>query len=455
MKKKLLLVIFLLSSLLMELKAQVNQWKAGVARTVITPQESMWMAGYAARDRPSEGTRHDLWAKALALEDENGKQVVLVSTDLVGIRQSMSNKVRDRLEKQYGLTREQVILNSSHTHTGPETESSRHVYALDKTELDKIDRYAARLEDQLVEVVGKAIQSLQPANVYSGRGVTRFQVNRRNNKEGALEDQTALNGPNDYAVPVIKVLAENGEMLGLLFGYSCHNTVLGDYKWSGDYAGFAQLELEKLYPGTTAMFFQGAGADQNPLPRRSPALAKQYGKELAAAVEQVLSGEMRSLTPQIAVSYAELDLKFEKPSPSKDELLDILKEDSGYHGYLKHAAKVLLAKLEKGEELITSYPYPIQAWKLGEQPVAALGGELLVGYSIALKRIFGHDLFVFGYCNDVMGYIPTAAVLKEGGYEGTRSPIFTSPWASNIEEEIIKGVAHLADEVGIPRVKMK
>src|SRR5690606_7855788 len=130
------------------------QWKAGVARTVITPKQSMWMAGYASRDRPSEGTRHDLWAKALALEDENGKQVVLVSTDLVGIRQGMSNKVRDRLEKQYGLTREQVILNSSHTHTGPETESSRHVYALDKTELDKIDEYAAWLEDELVELVG-------------------------------------------------------------------------------------------------------------------------------------------------------------------------------------------------------------------------------------------------------------------------------------------------------------
>src|SRR5690606_32811683 len=104
--------------------------------------------------------------------DENGKRVVLVSTDLVGIRQTMSNNVRDRLEKQYDLKREQVILNSSHTHTGPETESSRHVYALDKKELDKIDEYAARLENQLVELVGKAIQSLQPASLYSGRGVT-------------------------------------------------------------------------------------------------------------------------------------------------------------------------------------------------------------------------------------------------------------------------------------------
>ncbi len=424
-------------------------WKAGVARTIITPQKPMWMAGYASRDRPSEGTRHDLWAKALLLEDENGKRSVLVSTDLVGIRQEMSNKVRNRLEKQYGLTREQVILNSSHTHTGPETESSRHVFALEQGELDKIDEYAAKLEDQLVELVGKALQSLQPVDLFSGNGVTRFQVNRRNNKEGSLVDQTALEGPNDYAVPVIKVLGKGGDVLALLFGYACHNTVLGDYEWSGDYAGFAQLELEERYPGTTALFFQGAGADQNPLPRRTPALAKQYGKELAAAVERVVSEEMRPLSPKLAVSYSELDLKFEKPSPTKDELSDIIGDGSDYPAYLKHAAKVLLAKLEKGEALITSYPYPIQVWKLGEQAIAALGGEVLVGYSNALKHVFGQDLFVFGYSNDVMGYIPTATVLKEGGYEGTRSPVFTSPWASNIEEEIIKEVKILAERVGV------
>jgi neutral ceramidase len=33
--------------------------------------------------------------------------------------------------------------------------------------------------------------------------------------------------------------------------------------------------------------------------------------------------------------------------------------------YLKASAKVLLSKLEKGEKLMTSYPYPLQVWKLG------------------------------------------------------------------------------------------
>jgi hypothetical protein len=43
-------------------------WKAGVARVDITPSESIWMAGYAARTKPSEGVLQRLYAKALALK---------------------------------------------------------------------------------------------------------------------------------------------------------------------------------------------------------------------------------------------------------------------------------------------------------------------------------------------------------------------------------------------------
>ncbi|MEX2568679.1 MAG: hypothetical protein WD431_22240, partial [Cyclobacteriaceae bacterium] len=221
------------------------------------------------------------------------------------------------------------------------------------------------------------------------------------------------------------------------------------YQISGDYAGFAQLELEKLYPGATALFFQGAGADQNPLPRRSVPLARQYGKELAAAVERVLHEDMKPLEGSLSTAYSEIDLTFAKPTPTREELLEITGDSSGYPEYLKQNAKVLISKLDKGESLITSYPYPVQAWKLGDQAIFAFGGELLIGYAIALKKIFGQDTFVMGYSNDVMAYIPTRTVLEEGGYEGARSPIFTTPWAFNIEDRIIAEAVKLAEKVGI------
>src|ERR1043165_7133156 len=94
-------------------------WKAGVAKVNITPEQYMWMSGYAARNKAAEGKMTDLWAKALAIEDPAGKRAVLVTLDLVGIERTLSNSVRDKLEKKYGLDRTQVAINCSHTHSGP------------------------------------------------------------------------------------------------------------------------------------------------------------------------------------------------------------------------------------------------------------------------------------------------------------------------------------------------
>ena len=45
----------------------------------------MYLSGYATRTHASEGKIHDLWAKALAIEDRKGGRVVILSTDLVGL----------------------------------------------------------------------------------------------------------------------------------------------------------------------------------------------------------------------------------------------------------------------------------------------------------------------------------------------------------------------------------
>jgi hypothetical protein len=165
-------------------KANNKGWKAGVSSVVITPKQPMWMAGYANRDRPSEGKLVDLWAKALALEDENGKQLVIVTADLVGIPKELSNHIRDQMESKFRLTRSQVIINTSHTHTGRLlTNALTDIYPVNADQQQKIDQHTMQLGGQIILLVGKAIASLQQADVYSGNGVTRFQVNRRNNVE--------------------------------------------------------------------------------------------------------------------------------------------------------------------------------------------------------------------------------------------------------------------------------
>lgn len=427
-------------------------WKAGVARAVITPDEPIWMAGYGSRNHPSEGTLVDLWAKALAIEDANGEKVILVTTDLLGIPGKMSNYIRDQIADKYGLTRSQIILSSSHTHTGPVLmDALFDIYPLDTKQIEVVRKYSSNLEKKMVALAGDAVRSMVPAQLYSQNGVTRFQVNRRNNKEATLSKQTDLNGPNEYSVPVLKVVDASSNLMAVVFGYACHATVLGIYQFSGDYPGFAQIELEKLHPGTTAMFFQGAGADQNPLPRKTVQLAQQYGRELAAAVDRVLNEDMRKLAPLISTAYSEIQLKLSTP-PTKEELMKMEKEAKGYQ---QRWAVSQLAILRKNGTLLSSYPYPVQIVKLGDQPIMTLGGELVIQYAIELKKLFGPDIFVMGYANDVMSYVPSETVLAEGGYEGdTSQKVYGMPskWEPDIQTKILKEFEKLAVKAGVKQV---
>ena len=424
-------------------------WKAGVARTVITPNYPMWMGGYAGRTTSSQGKLHDLWAKALVLEDAQGKQAVLITTDVLGMTREITDRIHAQLKQKFKLEPAQIMINSSHTHTGPVLQNALYdIYPLDAGEIDKIEKYTKWFEKEIVSLVTKAFKSLEPVHIYAGNGVSRFQVNRRNNNPRKLLEQTELEGPNDFAVPVIKVENKSGKIIAIAFGYACHSTVLSINLWSGDYAGYAQIELEKYYPGTTAMFFQGAGADQNPLPRRTIPLAQQYGRDLAAAVDRVLNEDMNELSPKLVTAYSEIEIPFSL-APTIKELTKVKESGTDYEICW---AKRMLEKLKNGESFRTSYPYPVQIWQMGIQKIFGMGGEVVIEYAIKLKQIFGQDIFVMGYTNDVMGYIPSTTILNEGGYEGATSHIvygLPATWESNVEILILDKIVNMAKLAGI------
>jgi len=431
-------------------QTQTGLWQVGIARIDITPTDTLWMAGYAARDHAAEGTSHKLWAKAIAIKDSSGYTGLLVTTDVLGFPKNMSDSIRDRLGEKYQLSRAQIILNSSHTHSGPVLRQGLYdIYPMSAAHIEKIEDYTRQLEDKIVSLAGEALKNMRPMRLFADNGVVRFQVNRRNNNASTLSAFSHLNGPNDYAVPVLKATNPAGEPAVILFGYACHATTLNDYLWSGDYPGFAQLALEEMYPGTSAMFFQGCGADQNPIPRRTVNLARQYGLELAAAVDRVVREPASPpLAPVLTTAYAEIDLALTTPPTLKD-LQEFAKQVKGYR---QTWANNMIQKLQNGETLPVSIPYPVQIWKLGDQIIITLGGEVVVNYAIRLKEIFGQNLFVMAYSNDVMAYIPTVRILRECGYESVNAQMvygLPSTWNADIETRIFHAVLQLAGKMGI------
>ena len=439
------LVVILLVSVSQHVRGNDDKtpsWKAGASAVVITPKESMWMAGYAARRKPSEGKIHDLYAKALAVEDAEGSRVVIVTTDLISVPRPIRDWLEKATQEEFGLTPDRLLINCSHTHCGPElrtTESS--LVGLEPRRVEQAKQYVADLKTKLLDVVGRAIDDMGPARVSYCRARSGFAMNRR-----------TPGGPVDHDVPVLRVDRPDRKLYAVLFGYACHNTTLDFYQFCGDYAGFAQYYLEEAHPETTALFMLGCGGDQNPYPRRTLDLAQQHGRTLANAVETALQTQSHPLTGQLRSAYGMATLEYATP-PTRAQVLQLAQSQNQYD---RAWGERLLNQLERDGKLIDSYECPIQVVKFGDGlTVVALPGETVVDYSLRLKRELAQGsntvpaIWVAGYSNDVFAYIPSRRVLEEGGYEAggamryMTTTVQPGPFATSVEERILEKTLEL------------
>jgi neutral ceramidase len=424
-----------------QFSGSVTGWQAGFAKTTITPKEPLWLTGYAARTKPSEGTLLDIYAKAVAFEDQRGTRLVIVTTDLLGIPRAMGEAIAEQARLRYKLSRQQVMLTASHTHTGPALTGLLGGAGLVTPEQQGlIDQYTTQLQSQIVALIGQALADLKPAVLSHAVGTARFGVNRRVLTPEGVKGGVNPQGPVDYDVPVLRIASPEGKLRGVLFGYACHNTTLtGEfYQFSGDYAGFAQAALEREHPGATALFVMGAGADINPNPRSKIEYAQTHGQALADVVAQMVSGSMPLVRGELKLAFDRVPLPF-GPMPTRAEWEARTKDENVFR---RQHAQRWLARLERDGRLMRDYSYSLQAVQFGNDlRMVVMAGEVVVDYALRLKRELGRDgLWVVAYANDACSYIPSARILKEGGYEASDSMIYydlPTAYAPDIEERII------------------
>ncbi|MEM7147065.1 MAG: hypothetical protein AAF591_18235 [Verrucomicrobiota bacterium] len=398
-------------------------WKAGVAAGKITPEGAVFMSGYASRDRPSEGVEADLWVKVLVLEDAEGNEGMLVTTDLIGFRADVAVPICDRIMEATGLERAQILLNSSHTHTGPAV-SAQSVIAGNMTaaDADGVVAYTKWFSDRVVETAVSAYEAERVAvDLGYGVGVAPFVMNRREQTDSGIKLGVNPRGPADRSVPVLSVAkAGSDDLLAVVFQCAAHNTTLGGkfYRITGDYAGYAQEFLQEALPGVQAMFMTGCAGDANPYPRGTLEDSQAHGETLGAEVLRVLGDEeLAAVGGPLAAALVEVDLPLE-PMMSEAECRKFLMGSS--KGWRKYVAGEMLAMHEAGEAVPAVYRAPIAFWEFGEDlTLVGLPGEVVVDYAHFVERALGreHRVWVAAYCNDLFGYLPSARVLREGGYE--------------------------------------
>ncbi|MBG0861041.1 MAG: neutral/alkaline non-lysosomal ceramidase N-terminal domain-containing protein, partial [Bacteroidales bacterium] len=197
--------IFIIAMFMLSITAIGSDFKVGIGRKIITPQEPpIWMGGYASRSKPADGVFQDIWAKALVIESSTQNKVIIVTMDLHKFSRQMSEEVIKQITQIYGIERSQLILNVSHNHSGPMIWPNADMLDFKPVDQQAIFLYSQEIIKSLMEIVERAMKNLEPALLSSGHGEAFFGKNRR--------DPKLTYRPEDHDVPVLKIETPDGTL---------------------------------------------------------------------------------------------------------------------------------------------------------------------------------------------------------------------------------------------------
>jgi putative membrane-bound dehydrogenase-like protein len=421
-------------------------YNVGVSQVDITPTHPIRLNGFGGRRTESEGVYQRIWARAIAIEDENKQPALLITVDVLGIPDDIRAALIQRFARQ--VKPERIAITATHTHTGPMLKGANTTLfgvPIPKEHLANIDKYTAEFLDKLEQAGLEALKNRKPAKLSYAIGSAKFAINRR-----------TASGPVDHDLPTLFVHDPDGKLRAIYTSYACHCVTLSHNKIGGDWAGFAAEEIQSALPGVVALVSVGCGADSNPssgVTGDKIETAKLQGREIANEIKRLSSSFRTPVTGKLTTQWKQLELPL-AASPTREQWEEKAKRQDA----IGHHARVQLEKLDRKESLPTKVDYPIQTWSFTGEPGALapgasapgalamvfLPGEVVVDYSLRLKKeLDGQRLWVNAYANGAPCYIPSERILKEGGYEGGAAMIYYDlpvPFKPGLEESIVSVV---------------
>jgi hypothetical protein len=420
----------------------------GTAKVDITPDKPMPLAGFAHRHGDFEGINHPLHLKVWFFQqtEASGQQrkALLVQADLIMWRTERMAAIYRHLEDRWGLPASSVILNASHTHSGPVLNDMQNPTSSD---------YVQMIEAKLFAGIDEACLKLEPVILERGAGDCRIGINRRKIVNGEMSMAPNPEGPIDQEVSVIRFRSKlTNETKGVLFHYTCHPTTTDNKFISSEFPGVAMEHVEKaIGGGAIASYVQGCCGDIRPALIKDDAFFRgddsdvlRLGKQLSDVVLHVLGMPMEELSPGlISSSSAEVMLPFEHV-PSDEQL----QAGSLEQGLIGDWSRKLL---ENPNRKCPGLPLNMNLVTITDNlAFLAMNGEMSVEYGLFLKKLYPwRGVLPLGYSNGIIAYVPTAAQLAEGGYEAKESVWYIglpSPFAAEIEDLIREAAIRLLRE---------
>lgn len=418
-----------------------DAWRCGYAEADITPDPGTALMTGFGRERYARGAVAPLIAQAVALEDAAGKRAVLVAADLLGYSRVVVDTFRHRIGEAFGLEADAVAFPCSHTHCGP-TVNFGVTFAVGGQNV----WYLAHLEDTIVHLVGQALERLSPSTVEFTEADCQIGMNRRLIEDGEVLHQPSPDGIYDRHTPILRIKRRRSPRDIVVVCHACHPTSSGALdRWSPDWPGAMRRRITSQITDSKAVFVKGCGADANVVHKdpetgafvfsRDPKRARAAGVRLANQVLRHLDRTTPTpLTPSLATTMASGSLTLKRARPKKTIREMAMAGSNSSH--VTWWARQSIAYPDDRKAVA----YDVQVWRLGGLKMFWLEGEVCADLGIALRNEIEGPVATVAYTNACPGYVSSARLIREGGYEGDTAHMayfLPAPFAEKSEREFM------------------
>jgi len=384
--------------------------RVGTARVDITPGWPVPLAGFASRTMLSQGIAQPLHLRVVLLE-ALGTRALIASADLLNWGPERLPGWRKALADRVDVPAESILFSATHSHSGPQT-NGWHAAATGLVD----ERFLELLGDRLLAGAATAANSMEEVTVGRGRGEHALAMNRRTVVEGKAIAQPNPDGPVDREVTVLAFRRPDASVKAALTHYTCHPVLSAECQLSGEFTGDAMSRIEK-HTGAVSVYLQGCCGDINPGRIAASGLAEipRQGAALANVVLRILDGVPAELADApLKARWDSVELPFQHV-PSEAEL----RNESTKDGVIGQWARAFLAHPER---IAPSATLQLQRLEIAQgQALLAMNGEMCVDYGLQIKDVSRGAVLPVAYSNGMVGYIPTATQVDEGGYEADES----------------------------------
>lgn len=400
----------------------------GTSQLDITPVAPVPLAGFASRKGNMEGIHSPLYLKTFLFEIKEQKGLLFIA-DLIWWDTKLVQEWKQEIATRFSIHPTAVCFHATHNHSGPQV-SSQFTSLLGVRD----EKYLSLLQEKVFLGVEEAFKNKELVTCKWIKTQYKLGINRRKKTGGRIVMEPNFSGECDSGLTILQFEKQNKMLKAILLHYACHPTCTDSNILSSEYVGHACSIVQKHYDSSIVGFLQGCSGDIR------PALIKDhlFYKGTLAEMEEVGVRFANKVISEIQTRREYKQYTFEKmESQTRIVDLEFLQDYSVLTDFSPEIINIWAAH-QKCRDEEKSVDLEIQKVQIGDFILLSFNGEMVQEYGRYAKSL-DERVLPIGYSNGMIGYVPTASQLNDGGYEAEEFIYYfglPAPFQTNIEDKI-------------------